>query len=100
MARSMHWTTCMTTPTKSSSVLAFLPVLFTTSAVIVGATIAFFYGAAAFALYASILPFPLILAWTGRDVEAPIERIERADAERARTKMRRAPDAEQLARAA
>lgn len=90
----------MTTQTKSSSVLSFLPVVFTASAALIGATIAFFYGAAIFALYASILPVALILAWVGRDVEAPIERIERVDAERARARMLRAPDAVPLARAA
>lgn len=90
----------MVTQAKSSSGLAFLPVMLTASALLIAAGIAFFFGLGIAALCATPLPVALLLLWVGRDVEAPIDRIEAVDAERARTTVRPAPAAAALDRAA
>lgn len=78
----------MATTNKSNDVLSLLPVPLTVCAVIIGATLAIFYGWAAFALFAGFMPFPLILLWSGRDVPSPQERIAGVDAVRARVSQR------------
>lgn len=74
----------MATSTKSISPFPLLPVLLTSSAFVLFATIALVFGPAIAALCAVSLPVPLVLLWTGRDVPAPLERIAAVDAERAR----------------
>lgn len=60
-----------------------LPTVLTAIAVAIGALFAVAFPWSLVALYASILPVPLLLLWLARDVPSPRDRIAAIDAEHA-----------------
>lgn len=80
--------THMAHSTPSRPVLRLLPVVLTATAFAFAAVLAAFFPLSFVALYLAILPLPLVLLWSGRDVEAPLERIAASDAARAKARER------------
>lgn len=77
------------------------PAFLTAIALAIGGMMALFVPLAIVGLYALTLPVALVILWAARDVEAPIDRILGADAQREQQQQRSAPRAEPaLAKAA